>query len=548
MLAGAVKASQTLSSEIELRKLIERLMTVALKNAGADRGLLIRPSGDDYVVQAQARAIGDHIEVIGGEESTTPVAFPETIIRFVLSTHESVILDDASEPNMFSTDDYLRDRQSRSILCLPLIKQGELTGILLLENTTMSHAFSAARIAVLELLAAQASISLENARLYADLELQVGLLQQLPVSAWTLNPDGTPDFVNQVWLDFSGQTLEFIRSHPNAWMTAVHPEDREMAIKTFWEGVHSGQGFAFETRTLRAKDGIYRRHLQQAVSLRDAEGKVLRFVGATTDIDDQKRAEETLRQTQSELAHVARVATLNAMTASIAHEVSQPLFGILVNANTSLRMLATEPPNVAGAVETAQRTIRDANRASEVVKRLREMFSNKEPVAELVDLNDAVREVIAIAGGELTRRSARLQTELADGLPALSANRVQLQQVILNLLLNAADAMDEIEDRPRSLLVRTELESDGVARLDVRDAGTGFDPASVGKLFEPFHSTKPDGMGIGLAICRTIIESHKGRLWASPNDGPGATFSFSIPVLVNSTVQPRQVGAVGKPA
>ncbi|NKK73299.1 PAS domain-containing protein [Rhizobium leguminosarum bv. viciae] len=536
MLAGAVKASQTLSSEIELRKLIEQLMTVALKNSGADRGLLIRSSAEDYVVQAQARAIDDHIEVICGEELTTTVAFPETIIRFVVLTHESVVLDDASEPNMFSTDDYLREQQSRSILCLPLIKQRELTGILLLENTAMSHAFSAARIAVLELLAAQASISLENARLYADLELQVGLLQQLPVSAWTLNPDGTPDFVNQVWLDFSGQTLEFIRSHPNAWMTAVHPEDREMAIKAFWEGVHSGHGFAFETRILRAEDGIYRRHLQQAVSLRDAEGKVLRFVGATTDIDDQKRAEETLRQTQSELAHVARVATLNAMTASIAHEVSQPLSGILVNARTSLRMLATEPPNVAGAVETAQRTIRDANRASEVLQRLREMFLNKEPVVELVDLNDAVREVIAIAGGELTRRSARLQTELADGLPRLSANRVQLQQVILNLLLNAADAMDGIDDRSRSLLVRTELESAGFARLEVRDAGVGFDPASVGRLFEPFHSTKPNGMGIGLAICRTIIESHKGRLWASPNDGPGATFSFSIPVPVELTL------------
>ncbi|PZM15386.1 sensor histidine kinase [Rhizobium tubonense] len=217
------------------------------------------------------------------------------------------------------------------------------------------------------------------------------------------------------------------------------------------------------------------------------------------------------------------------MTASIAHEVSQALSGILTNANICLRMLADEPPNVAGAVATAQRTIRDANRASEVVRRLREMFSNKEPVIELVDLNNAVREVIAIAGGELTRRSARLQTELADGLPALSANRVQLQQVILNLLLNAADAMGEIEDRPRSLLVRTELETDGAARLEVRDVGTGFDPAIVGKLFEPFHSTKPNGMGIGLAICRTIIESHKGRLWASPNDGPGATFSFSIP-------------------
>ena len=173
----------------------------------------------------------------------------------------------------------------------------------LLENT-LSRAFTADRITVLELMAAQAAISLENSvfmrllRAGADLQLQVGLLQQLPVSAWTLEPDGTPDFVNQVWLEFSGQTLDFVRSHPEAWMTAVHPGDRESAAKTFWEGVHSGQGFAFEIRSLRARDGIYRRHLQQAVVLRDQEGQVLKFVGTTTDIDDQKRAEEALRQTR----------------------------------------------------------------------------------------------------------------------------------------------------------------------------------------------------------------------------------------------------------
>jgi C4-dicarboxylate-specific signal transduction histidine kinase len=313
-------------------------------------------------------------------------------------------------------------------------------------------------------------------------------------------------------------------------MTAIHPEDREMAAKSFWEGVRSGQGFAFESRSLRAKDGIYRRHLQQAVVLRGPEGKVLRFVGTTTDIDDQKRAEETLRQAQSDLAHVARVATLNAMTASITHEVSQPLSGILTNANTGLRMLAAEPPNVDGAIETAQRTIRDANRAAGVLKRLREMYSKKAPITELVDLNDATRDVIAIAAGELQKRGARLQAELADGLPPVTADRVQLQQVILNLLLNAADAMDGIEDRPRSLLVRTGYESSGAVRLEVRDAGTGIDPATVEKLFEAFHTTKANGLGVGLSICRSIIESHEGRIWAMPNDGPGATFCLSVPV------------------
>jgi PAS domain S-box-containing protein len=387
----------------------------------------------------------------------------------------------------------------------------------------------------------QMRASLQQA--YDDLQLQVELLQQLPVSAWTLKPDGTPDFVNQVWLEFSGQSLAFVRSHPEAWMTAVHPDDREMAAKRLWQGVRSGQGFAFETMSLRAKDGTYRRHLQQAVVLRNAEGKVVKFVGTTTDIDDQKRAEDTLRQAQSDLAHVARVATLNAMAASITHEVSQPLSGILINANISLEMLAAEPPNVALLAETVRRTVRDANRAADVLRRLREMFSRKEPATELVDLNNAARDVIAISAGELRRHGARWQAKLADGLPPVSADRVQLQQVILNLLLNAAEAMDGIEDRPRSLLVRTERESDGAVRLEVIDAGTGVDPATIEKLFEAFHTTKANGMGIGLSICRSIIEGHKGRLWAMPNDGPGATFGFSIPVATEPADTLRQPDA-----
>jgi len=354
------------------------------------------------------------------------------------------------------------------------------------------------------------------------------LLHQLPVSAWTLKPDGTPDFVNQVWLEFSGQILDFIRSRPGAWMTAVHPEDRERAARTFWEGVNLGQGFAFETRSRRAKDGIYRWHLQQAVVLRDAEGKILRFVGTTTDIDDQKRAEEALRQIQAHLAQVGRVATLNTMTGSIAHEVNQPLGAILLNANTCVRMLGADPSNVAGATEMARRTIQDAKRAAEVTQRLREMFSTA-PILETTNLNDVAREVFALVTAELRWSGARLQTELAEDLPAVSIDRVQLQQVILNLLLNAAEAMHEVTDRPRTVVVKTGLDTDGGVRLDVRDAGTGFDAGAAERLFEAFYTTKTNGIGIGLSICRSIIESHDGRLWAAPNDGPGATFSFSIP-------------------
>jgi signal transduction histidine kinase len=248
------------------------------------------------------------------------------------------------------------------------------------------------------------------------------------------------------------------------------------------------------------------------------------------DVTESKLAEEALNRTRGELAHVARVATLNAMTASIAHEVAQPLSGILTNANTCARMLAADPPNLAGAAETAQRTIRDANRASEVIRRLRAMFSTKAPTIEAADFNDVAREVITLSAFELQRRGALLQTAFADDLPRVRVDRVQLQQVILNLLLNAADAMAEVDDRPRTLQVATGLREDGAVMLAVRDSGTGFDPQSVEKLFEAFYTTKPDGMGVGLSICRSIVEKHNGRLWAEANEGPGATFSFYIPV------------------
>src|SRR5271170_4686103 len=368
----------------------------------------------------------------------------------------------------------------------------------------------------------------ELAETNEELQLQAGLLQHLPVSAWTLKPDGTPDFVNQVWLEYSGQSLEFVRSHPEAWMTAVHPEDRERASRSFWDGVRSGQGFAMETRSLRARDGTYRWHLNQAVVLRDAEGKVLKFVGTTTDIDDRKRAEEALRNTQAELARMMRVMTIGQLAASIAHEVSQPLSGIITNASTCLRMLKSDPPNVDGARETVQRTIRDGNRASEVVTRLRTLFSKKQIDVEPLDLNEAAREVIALLSGELQRNDVILKHEFSDHLPTVNGDRVQLQQVILNLIRNGSDAMDTVNDKPRQLVIRTEMDGNQVT-VSVQDSGVGFSSEISERLFESFFTTKQEGMGIGLSVSRSIVEAHHGHLWAARNDGPGATFAFSIP-------------------
>jgi signal transduction histidine kinase len=236
------------------------------------------------------------------------------------------------------------------------------------------------------------------------------------------------------------------------------------------------------------------------------------------------------------------------LTASIAHEVSQPLSGIITNASTCLRMLAADPPNVDGARETARRTIRDGNRASEVVTRLRALFSKKETTIESVDLNEATREVVALSLCELQRNRVILRTELASDLPVVTGDRVQLQQVVLNLLRNASDAMSAVEDRPRQLLIRTERDEGGRVRLTVQDAGVGLDPQAMDRLFEAFYTTKNEGMGMGLSISRSIIERHHGRLWAAPNDGPGATFSFSIPCGLASATGARSLGVIATPA
>ena len=255
------------------------------------------------------------------------------------------------------------------------------------------------------------------------------------------------------------------------------------------------------------------------------------------EISDRKRAEEALRNTQAELARVMRVMTMGQLTASIAHEVSQPLSGIVTNASTCVRMLDANPPNLEGARETARRTIRDGNRASDVITRLRTLYSKKDLVPEPMDLNEATREVISLSLSELQRNRVVLRQELAEDLPPIMGDRIQIQQVILNLIRNGSDAMNTVDERPGELLIRTETDEGVGVRLSVKDTGEGFDPQTEDKLFEAFYSTKEDGMGIGLSVSRSIRESHRGRLWAIRNEGPGATFLFSIPCGGNTQVQ-----------
>jgi len=323
----------------------------------------------------------------------------------------------------------------------------------------------------------------------------------------------------------------------------IHPEDVALLSEKIAQARAASSGELSYDIRLRMQDGSVKHLRTVAHVTRNREGRQ-EIIGAVQDVTERRHAEEALGKLRSELAHMTRVASLGALTASIAHEVNQPLSGIITNASTCLRMLAANPPNVTGALETARRTIRDGNRASEVITRLRALFSNKEATTEPVDLNEATREVIALSLSELQRNRVVLRLELADDLPRVLGDRIQLQQVILNLLLNASDAMSGVDDRTRQLVIKTERYIGDSVRVTLQDTGIGIDPKNMDRLFDPFYTTKSSGMGIGLSVSQFIIQGHHGRLWAAVNDGAGATFAFSIPRAMDGATGAGNLGAI----
>jgi C4-dicarboxylate-specific signal transduction histidine kinase len=315
-------------------------------------------------------------------------------------------------------------------------------------------------------------------------------------------------------------SMPLLRAH-------VHQDDLPFVDDMIRRSREQATGFEVQLRLRLPHQSI--KHLQINARRQHSADTQLHFLGTIQDVTRRHQSEETLGNIRCELARVARISSLGAMTASIAHEVNQPLSGIMTNASICLEMLGTDSPDLDGARETVRRTIRDCERACEVIARVRALFGKQGGRTESLDLNTVTSEVIALSLCELRRRRVTLQMELAERLPLVTGDPVQLQQVILNLLLNAAEAMSGIEDRPRLLLIRTETESVDQVRLSVVDSGIGFQPQDAMRLFEAFYTTKSGGMGIGLSVSRSIIESHRGRLWAQSNAGAGATFAFSIP-------------------
>jgi predicted ATPase/signal transduction histidine kinase len=541
----AIKASQAVSSEIELGKLIETLMKISIEHAGAERGVLILFTGTEPRIVAEASTGLGNIEVTLRNSAVAPSELVESVLHTAVRTRASVILDDASAQPPFSADKYVHQKRARSVLCLPLVKQGRLVGALYLENNLAPRVFTPGKLAVLKLLASQAAISLENVRLYDELRLEnserrraeAGLRRSETylTEAQRLSHTGTfswrPSSGELYWTEETYRIFEcdpMLTPTMELWLPRVHPEDAAYVQQMRQRAADDDRDLAYGYR-LRMPDGRVKYIHVVARAFRDEAGDV-EFVGAMMDVTAIRLAEGELHKTRTDLAHVMRVSSLGELTASVAHEVNQPLGAVMFNAEACLTWLRCDPPNMSEAHAALERILRDSTRAGEVIQRIRALAKKTDTKLAPLNLNDLLSEAVTFVQHELLSCGVALRVEQASALPVVLADKVQLQQVILNLVSNAIEAMQPVTDRARELVIRTGQDDAQQVRVTVTDCGVGFSADSVSQLFNTFFTTKSSGMGMGLSICRSIIELHGGRIWAAPNVPHGATIHFTLPL------------------
>jgi len=783
-LGTVIKVSQAVSAEMDLDKLIDTVMLAAIEHAGAARGLLMLVRGDEPRIEADATTSGD--KVLVRRKEAARCAVPQSIVNYVTRTHDFVILDDASSQNRFIADTYFSQHRTRSVLCLPLITQGKLVGVLYLENNLAPNVFTSNRVAVLKLLVSQAAISLENTQLYTDLRQREAKIRRLVdaniLGITTWNVEGAILASNEAFLrmvqydheDVAAGRVRWRDMTPADWRErveralaevmqtgTVQPFESELFRKDgrrvpvllagalFEDGGHEGVAFALDLSEQKRVEAALRRsesYLAQAQQLThigswaweipsrnalyiseewyriygldpeegiptwerrlqhihpedrplwqatidraiaeksdydvefrilpphstikyihsvghpvlDSSGELLQFVGVAMDVTERKRSEEALRSSESylveaqslthtgscaidgtsretvywsnemfrlfgfdpqqglpmfdqwlqrihaedrdkvkvasektflnkvncdvefrivkpdgtvkhihgvghpvlspngelvqvvgtmvditehkraeeardrlrqleaDLAHIRRVSTMGELTASLAHEIKQPIGAAVTNAEACVRLLDRDQPDLPEAQEAALEMVRDAKRAADIIDRVRLLYQKGSPQLDIVDVNELVKEMVTVLHNEAKRRSVAIRTDLPEGLPAVMADRVQLQQALMNLMLNGIEAMRDIAGE---LSIKVQLAEGGQLLILVSDTGVGLPADNADKIFDAFFTTKVQGTGLGLAITRSIVASHGGRIWATPNSGPGATFHFTL--------------------
>jgi C4-dicarboxylate-specific signal transduction histidine kinase len=548
-LIAVVRASQALSGEIVLEKLIETLMRIAVQHAGAQRGTLILIRGARPQVVAEALVAGGRIDTALRQAAVTSSTLPESIVQEVFRNRTAVIVEDASTSAVYAQDPYVNQRRPRSVLTLPILERGALIAVLYLENNLAPGAFTAERLAVLELLASQVAISLQNAALYEDLrrenadrkraedeqrriEAYLAAGQSIVrTGSWAWNVDTNDVYWSQEVFSILGLDPNSFKPRAGASAASLPAGDQQEYWRKLQAAVRDRSEFAHEY-PVSLPDGSTKYVQSVAKPFVNSFGS-LEYIGVLVDITDRRRAEGALRnahEMQMQLAHANRVATMGQLTASIAHEVTQPIAATLADAQAALRWLGAQSPNLEEVREALDSIVRDANRAGEVIGRIRALIRKAPRRKDSVDINEAIREVIELTRGEVVKNGVSVCTELPDGLPLIEGDRVQLQQVVLNLIVNAVQALGTLADGTRELLITTAQAKPHEVLVAVKDSGAGLAADDLEHILEPFYSTKLDGMGMGLAICRSIVEAHGGRLWVEANEPRGAVFRFTLPI------------------
>jgi PAS domain S-box-containing protein len=358
------------------------------------------------------------------------------------------------------------------------------------------------------------------------------MTETIPEMLWSAAPDGAVDYCNARVLEYTGLAQDEIAGA--GWMKTIHADDAQSTGRAWAHSVRTGAPFQAEFRCLRGSDGMYRWCVSRALPLRGFDGFILKWYGTIVDFHDRRQAQEDLRNTQAELAHVNRVMTMGELAASIAHEVNQPLAAIVASGDSCMAWLANEPPNLERARAAASRIIQAAAQASETVQRIRALFKKTTSTTTSVDVNAVIEDTISLLRHETQRHNISLRTELHAGVPSVRADRVQLQQVILNLVMNAIESTASVDRNRRRLVIQSALSNPGELLVAVKDTGPGIEAQQAERLFAPFFTTKPQGIGMGLPISRSIIEAHGGRLWAEKNEPHGAVFQFVLPTRSES--------------
>jgi PAS domain S-box-containing protein len=517
-------------------KLIDALMRAAIEYAGAQRGLLVLARREGYWVEAEATSDRGAVSVSLRKAMMAAADLPESVLLHAVRTKDSVLLHDSVDATPFSADEYLRTRRPRCVMCLPLLRQSDLIGVIYLENNQTASVLPPTRIAILKLLATGAAVSLENLHLQTDLQEQDTKTRRIVDSALdavlSMDERGKVTEWNAQAETMFGWTRDEAVGQALAELF-IPREYRDAHNKGLQHFLNTGEGPLLNRRieiVAMRRDGT-EFPVEVSIAPYRIDGK-WEFSGFVRDISEKKAAEASMRrhrEMEMELAHANRVVTMGTLSASIAHEVNQPIGAAVTNAHAALRWLAATPANLDEVRQALSRIVTNGNRATDILSRIRAFIKKAPPRRDDFDVNLAVIEVVALTRSEAKTHKVAVETKLAEGPQAIRGDRVQLQQVILNLIMNAIEAMAVSDAHSRRLLISTARSESNDVLVEIADSGPGLPVTNIEQIFGAFYTTKPAGLGMGLSICRSIVEAHGGQLQAAAGQTTGATFTFTLP-------------------